>query len=231
VLNVEQGLGWTTFQYITNLSDQYFTFDNNSRAGIAGEEQQLMEIEVEDLDSDAVFTNVPPFEGQAITCSFITSMFQSQGGSDVIEHEWLSLMAKVVKTIVAIPFVNGVTWPDSTTSKVSDFVLDPAFFSALDQLNDREHRLFIAPEAQGVFLFNRMIGNYLSYEITTVAPCIFKSQRLHCIIDEDGIAWGNFDPYQILPDSTGFDTIVETGDATDTITETGTATNNILEGL
>ena len=230
VLNVEQGLGWSKFEYLADNADQYFTFANGSRAGVAGANEFLMEIEVEDLDTDVNFINDPEFEGVPITCEFITAQFQSQQGSDVIEHEWLSIMAKVDKTIEAIPFINEVSWPDPVTPKVTDFILDPVFFTSLEKLNDREHRLFIAPEPQGIFLYNRMIGNFLHYQITTVAPCIFKAQRLHCIIDEDGIAWGNFDPYQQLPDSTSFDTVIETGTAPDTITETGTATDNILEG-
>jgi len=105
--------------------------------------------------------------------------------------------------------------------------LDPAQFSAVEKLNDREHRLFIAPAAQGIFLFNRMIGNFLHYDIQTVAPAIFKSQRLHVIVDEDGIAFGDFDPFQIITPVPGL--IIETGTATDTFTETGTAPTNIQE--
>ncbi len=231
VLNVEQGLGWSKFVYLSDATDQYFTFANNSRAGIVGHVEYPMEIEVEDLDTDVDFTNDPEFEGVAITCQYITHQFRSQDGSDVLEHEWLSVMAKADHTITGIPYVNEVTWPTPDTPKETYFVLNPDLFSDVEKLNDREHRLFIAPEAQGIFLFNRMIGNFLHYQIFTTAPCIFKAQRLHVIVDEDGIAWGDFDPFQILESAESIENIIETGTATETYTETGSATTDILEGM
>lgn len=228
VLNVEQGLGWSEFKYLSDDTDQYFTFANGSRAGIVGRGQYPLEIEVEDLDTDINLPSDPTGTGPfPIVTSFTTAQFQVQAGSDVIEHEWLSLMAKLDSTATAIPYVNDTPWPDPENPQVHGFNIDPLFFSNVESLNDREHRLFVPPAPQGIFLFTRMMGNFLHYQIDTEAPCIFKAQRLHCIVDEDGIAWGGTDPFQVATEVTG--TIEETGVAADTYEETGTAVANLVE--
>lgn len=227
VLNTEQGLGWSTFQYRATVTDKFFTFANSSRAGIVSQDEYLVEIEVEDFDYD-VDTAIA-YETALIDTTFITHQFRSEDGADVLEHEWLSVMAKADKTIQAVPYVNEVSWPEPTVEKWTDFEIDPDSFSAVEKLNDREHRLFIAPEQQGIFLFNRMIGNFLHYKISTSAPCIFKSQRLHVIVDEDGLAWGDFDPFQVLPGANLGNKIIETGVAANTYTETGVASDDIIE--
>ena len=64
VLNVEQGLGWSTFQYRATSTNKFFTFADNSRAGIVSQNEYLVEIEIKDWDFD-VDTGVD-YEGALI---------------------------------------------------------------------------------------------------------------------------------------------------------------------
>jgi len=226
ILNVEQGLGWSEFRYLGNNTDTWFTFADNSRAGIAGGDEFLLEIEVEDLDTD--YDTITEPSNVPIACLIETHQFRSNDGADVIEHEWLSIMGKIDTTMKAIPFNNDVSWPIQFQNKETNFVLDPSAYT-IKPLNDREHRLFIEPEPQGIFLWNRMIGNFFHYRITTNAPCTLKSQRLHVIVDEDGIAWGEFDPYQAIELPVPGNGINETGVAPTIYNETGSAPTIVAE--
>jgi len=39
----------------------------------------------------------------------------------------------------------------------------------------------------------------MGFQITASAPCVIQSKELHCLVDENGMAWGAFDPHQLFP--------------------------------
>lgn len=232
VLNVEAGRGWSRFSYqMGDSADLAFTFANGRRAGIVTRGQYMVEIEVEDLDFDVDVEN--DVENQNFTPSYTTWKFQSQDGADVLEHEWLSIMASPSGAMTVTPFANDEAWPSITVEKQTNMTVD-ANVESHAGLKDREYRLFLEPETMGTFDYCPMIGNFLHYKVETKAPAIIKAHKLFCIVDEDGIAFSQYDPFQTYGDQQttppwDADIIQETGVAATVIEESGSQPDQIIE--
>lgn len=231
VLHVEQKRGWSRYEYPNTNMDRLIVFAGGTRCVSIGQNQHSIEIEVKDLitDVEAVYGAT-----SEIDVMWLTHMFRSGFGRHVIEHEDLSIMAKLTSDLRGTPFVNGQAWPGITTEKETNFFPSPSV-EAQAVLMDREYKLYLEPETLGNFLWNRLIGNFVHYRMETEGDVMIKTHKLNCIVDEDGNASGQFDPFQNRNNNpqapVWVDTgdIIETGTATVDINETGTQTEDISE--
>jgi hypothetical protein len=137
----------------------------------------------------------------AIALSHTTHKFQSNAGADVLEMDHLSIMAKALTVIQVTPFGNGLAWPVISSETKDNAFPSPSVHSN-DAMRDREYRFYIDPAAISDFMWNRLICNFLHFKIETTAPALIRLQKLKAIIDEDGLAYGQFSPYQdaAIPD-------------------------------
>jgi len=231
ILHVDQKRGWTTYEYPTLNSARVAAFGGGTQGLYIGDNQYTVEIEKSGLNDDI---NTVYATNDAIQGSWTTYMFRSGGGRHVLEHESLSIMAKLSYDMTAVPYMNGLTWPVPYTSDQTDF-FPPPNYETQDSFKDREYRLFIEPKPIGDYLWNRLIGNFLHYVIATRAPFIIKSHRLNCIVDEDGNRVGNFDPLQSQLKYAGWHetpwplTLVDTLNVTNTVTDALTNTDTFTE--
>lgn len=194
-LHEKEKRGWTTYEYrLNSLAQLAFTFANGTRAAVASKETYLMEIEVDDLDTDD--STEDDTIANVIECSETTYRFQSGQGRHILEHAYLEVLAALSVALSAVPYVNGLPWPQQTAETETDFSPDPAIYSSAAALKDGAYRLYLEPAAIGSFLWNRMMGNYLHYVLSTSAPALMRRKVLRGIVDEDGISFGNFDPFQ-----------------------------------
>lgn len=194
-LHEKEGRGWTKYSYPMNgVAQLAFTFANGRRAAVASKSTYLMEIEVDEIDTDDS-TEDDTLEN-VIELSETTYRFQSGQGRHILEHAYLEALASLSVKLTAVPYVNGLPWPGQTTETETDFSPDPAIYTSASALKDGAYRLYLEPSAIGDFLWNRMMGNYLHYTLTTEAPAILRRKVLRGIVDEDGISFGNFDPFQ-----------------------------------
>lgn len=194
VLHDKESRGWTTYDFPQAVTERLFIFANGSRAAIVSKSTHLVEIELDTTDEDV--NTADDTTDNAITSSETTWRFQSQDGRDNLEGQYLAVAASLSAPLVGIPYVNGLPWQSAVTEVETAFVPDPAIFGALDELKDAEYRLYLEPVTVGIMAWCRMRGNFLHYKLTTTAPAIIRSKRLSCVIDEDGMAFGEFDPFQ-----------------------------------
>lgn len=108
VLHVEQGKGWTTYDYNLSAGQAMYTFDNNSRAGIiTGNGQVAFEIELYNTFIDYPTVN----DGTSIPVSLDTWMFQSNQGQDLLEYQKIIVGASLDETdITGTMYVNEIPW-------------------------------------------------------------------------------------------------------------------------
>lgn len=228
VLNVESKRGWSKFNYPISNVEKLFVFGGGRRAGMIQSAGKFVEIEVEDLDTDVKSNG----DTQNIVCTYDTWMWQSGDGADVLEQQWLSIMAYAEAIISGAPYVNGLAWPDKDNDALAWTLVGQDGDET--ELADREYRLYIKPQTMGTFKWMPPVGNYIYHRITTEAPAIFKVHKLRCVVDTDGLSFGGFDPYQLYstPYGPAWDTvttITETGDSGDaTITETGSGADDTI---
>jgi hypothetical protein len=234
VLNVEAGRGWSLYEYRVNSYNELVVLWANGTKGLmVSQSEHLISIDVEGLTTDADINK--DTNTHDIDLDYTTWKYQHSAGESVLEQQHLSIMGTPTRSITIAPFANDVPWPSTVTESYTPITVNPETLPTPTGLLDKLYRLFLEPQAIGNFLWNRMIGNFLHYRVKTIAPCIMKSHKLHCIVDTDGYAFGDFDLYQTFGDAqtdpswTTDDTTTETGTATDTITETGTATDTITE--
>ena len=194
-LHEKEKRGWTVYSYpLGGVAQLAFTFANGTRAAVASKSTYLMEIEVQDLDTDDSAED--DSLANVIELSETTYRFQSGAGRHILEHAYLEILAALSVKLTAVPYVNGLPWPEQTADTETDFAPDPAIYTSAAPLKDGAYRLYLEPAAIGSFLWNRMMGNYLHYVLTTEAPAIMRRKVLRGIVDEDGISFGNFDPFQ-----------------------------------
>jgi len=235
VLNVESGRGWSLFQYRQSpVGELLVLWGNGTKGLVVSGDAYAIEIDVEGLTTDADVTK--DTDTHDIELDYTTWKFKHNDGESVLEQQYLSIMGTPTRNITIAPYANDIPWPSTTTEDFTNTTVNPEESPTPTGLLDKLYRLFLEPQAIGTFLWNRMIGNYFHYRVNSIAPCIMKSHKLHCVIDTDGYAFGSFDPYQTLtgvetdPDWTlPLDDISETGTATDEISETGTATDELNE--
>lgn len=232
VLNVEQKRGWSDYVYPNANMEHLLPYDGGKSLMVIGRNRQIIKLEVKDLDTDIV-----PDTGSTSypVGLWDTFMFRSGDGRHVLEHEYLSVVGKLSNPMTAAPYCNNESWPDPTVEKETLFYPD-VDIESLDELKNREYRLYLEPQTIGNFLWSRLVGNFLWYRVKTTAPFTISSQLLGCIIDEDGNAHGGFDPFQNRnQDANGPDwanpsgIYTETGTADNNINETGSQTDNYTE--
>lgn len=191
ILNVEAKRGWGRFTYATSDIDALVVFKGGRRALAIGADRYLLEIEDSSVDTD---DNADTDETGTVIEPFYTGhMWQSGDGSDVLEFQWMGVMAYLSGTMTGIPYVNGLPWPDMVNAVEWAYVGQDG---GRDALADREYRLYIEPQAMGSFDWMPPIGNYLHFKMITTAPAIIKVNKLKCIVDTDGLSYGDFDPFQ-----------------------------------
>lgn len=180
VLAVEQKKGWGIYQYPLNgLSEAAFTFNEGRRAAIINRNQNVVEIEVDNLDTDysaSTDSSIP------IDYSLITYKFQDSIGRSLIEQRWLSIVAALQTNISCQPFVNGKLWDIPF-----NMLLDPVDYPEI-ALRETEYQGYseIKP-----------IANYIHYVISGQAPATIYSIQLNCLIQRGQLQAG-FDPFQVL---------------------------------
>jgi hypothetical protein len=187
---------------MNSVAQRLFTFANGARAAVVSKDIYLIEIEVEDLDTDCTST-FDEEEGsvttstQAIEVSEDTFRFQVDEGKANLEFMKLEVTAELSAPLTAIPYINGAPWPLATSTTETDLTPDPAIFGALTTLRDGDYTLYLEPATIGNILWCRMRGNFIHFRLTTTAPAIMRTKKLSCIVDSDR-GFGEFDPFQRL---------------------------------
>jgi hypothetical protein len=189
VLHAKELLGWTTYEYAFTTSQLVLPFANGTRACVISKNAYVVEIEVDDLDTDIDTVS----DAQTIMQpQYTPSQFQSRAGRDVLEYRYYSVMAKLSNDLEAIPFVSGKSWPEVDTEDATKFNPPSSAYAAGDTGLEREYRLYLE---------TRPVGPFLHLKVTTTAPCTIHDQALACFVDEAGMGAGNFDPYSQLTDA------------------------------
>lgn len=199
-LHEKERRGWTRYEYMMGgIAGRVFTFANGTRAGIVSPSTFLMEIEVDGLETDDN-TQTDDVEN-VFSLSEATHRFQSGKGAHIVEHNFMGVEASLSEVMTAAPYLNGLAWPLQNAETLTDLTPSPSIYTPGSSLQEREYRLYLTPAnigdiAGSYVLWGRMVGNYLHYVLRTTAPAICRSKRLHCDIDEDGVSFGSFDPFQ-----------------------------------
>ena len=199
VLHAKEQRGWTLYRYTSGSNPtRIFTFAQGSRAALVTESTHLIEIEKSTTDGDINVAN--DVQGTTILANEQTYSFQRNGGRDILEHEYLSLSGKItVGNGSVYPFVNGCDWPIPGSPSATNIVPSPSVNAANADMADREFRVYFQPGNVGTLKWCPMAGNYLAYDITISSPATIRTKELHCIVDENGMAWGGFDPFNTFP--------------------------------
>jgi hypothetical protein len=198
VLHAQEGRGWTKYGYLTDTLGRIFTFAQNTRAALVIPSTHLVEIEVSGSDGD-IQTAIDT-QRDLILLTEETHQFQRNRGKDILEHEYLSINAYLPNTLNVPCYgaVNGLSWPAISSNTAFDLTPRSTIAGANLSLADREYRLYIQPSTIGAFKWCPMVGNYLSYTIFAYSPATMRSKELHCTVDENGMGWGAFDPFQVF---------------------------------
>lgn len=198
-LHEKEKRGWTAYDYLMNDAvGRAFTFANGTRAAVVSPSTYLMEIEVEGLETDdnTADDSIETY----FELSETTYRFQSGKGADIVEHEYMGVEASLSADMTAIPYLNGMPWPTIIAETETLFTPSPSVYQPGAGLQDREYRLYLVPATIGIVQWARMAGNYLHYILKTTSPAICRSKRLHCAVDQDGMSFGSFDPFQNIGD-------------------------------
>ncbi|MDQ2999882.1 MAG: hypothetical protein M3Y08_01275 [Fibrobacterota bacterium] len=199
VLHVKEGRGWTQyFPQVNNAPNRAFTFAQGTRAAAVAGSTHLVEIEINDLNTD-IHTGTDL--AQSFSLVETTHCFQSNQGRDILELEYLSLIAYYESgQINTLPYVNTLNWPTPATPTTIYFARPPANIIGSDAaLGDTEYRLYVEPKTVGTFKWCPMVGNFLHFNYQIAAPATVRGKELHATLDQNGMAWGAFDPFQVFP--------------------------------
>lgn len=189
VLHAKELLGWTTYEYAFTTAQLVLSFANGTRACVISKNAYVLEIEVDDLDTDIDTVS----DSQTIMQpEYTPSQFQSRAGRDVLEYRYYSVMAKLSNDLAAIPFVNGKSWPEPDTEDSTKFNPPASAYAVGDSGLEREYR---------VFLETRPVGQFQHFKVTTTAPCTIHDQALACFVNEAGMGQGVFDPFAQLSEA------------------------------
>jgi hypothetical protein len=192
VLHEKSKRGWTKYEFATNIQQIVLTYNNGKKALICSKEEFLIDIEVEGLETDcSVFGDTP------IATEIITARFKHNEGQSIIEHNVLDLSANLTFPMYARPSVNGTPWPLRVSDTTTMFEPNPSVYGGLSGSRDGVYKLYLTPATIGDYKFCRPVGNYIHYQLTGQAPITIKRISLRCIIDEDGVSFGTFDPFNI----------------------------------
>jgi hypothetical protein len=199
VLHAKEGRGWTTYEYRNADTARVFSFAGGTRVAMVSVSAHLVEMEITDLTTDI---DTSTDLADTIPVRFATRAFRRNEGQDILEHEYLSINGRFAAgSIAVLPSVNSVAWPDPAGSTTYNLTPNASVAGAYVSTNvaNREYRLYVKPETVGTLKWCPMAGNFLAYSLTAVAPCQIRSYALHCIVDENGMGWGAFDPLGLFP--------------------------------
>jgi len=194
VLHAKESRGWTRYIY-SSYEGMLFTFAQGSRAAIVAVSSHLIEVEITDLNTDvsAIDDSAAAFPAYVYTQSF-----KSRDGRDILQHEYLSVEGSFPSGNIPVSLVvNGKLWP--TTPATVNLAPNASIAGANATLANMEYRLYVEPSVVGTLKWCPMAGNYLAYQISAVSPIKVSSIQLHCIVDENGIGYGAFDPFNTFP--------------------------------
>lgn len=195
VLNAEQGKGWGKYTYAMNSrAELTLTFANNTRGIVISRNTYVVEVDKAAATTDI---NTSTDVAGVISCRLVTHRFQAEGGRNILEAKYLSMMANLDDYMYAIPYGNGLPWPDGVTAVSTNFTLDPTDYQTKIALKEREYRLYLE---------RRLTCNFIHYDMTTTAPCTLHGMQLAVIVDEAGMGAESFDPYGVTPFSGSFPT-------------------------
>jgi len=232
-LNTEQKKGWTKHVYPMNsVSERLFSFANETRGGVVSQSTHLVEIDDSTVDTDI---NTSDDSVDTMAVHWMTYKYRVNDGEYLLEVDYFSFMGKLQYDAVAIPFVNGVSWPLKTSDTETQFLTRPNLYNSNTELRDKEYAVYFEPSTIGTYLYQVPVGNYLHFKVKTTAPATVRTNKLWCVVDEDN-GWGEFDPFQVHGDSNTdpawiSNIIQETGSASDTYQETGSASDTVQEGV
>ncbi len=186
VLHVEQGKGWTSYSYpMSGRAEMLLTFAAGSRALVLSRNTYVVEIERAGVTTDlSTATDAPvPIVG-----GLTTHRFQSNGGRDILEGRYLSVVADLSAPLAGIPYGNGLPWPDGATAVATDFIVNMGEDTATPPLRQREYRLYIE---------DKIVCNYLHYVLSTLVPFTLHDMALFALVLEMGASHAAFDPYGV----------------------------------
>lgn len=183
-LNAKEGRGWGAYTYPMNgYAQMVMPFAKGSRCMVASRSTYLVEIEVDNLDTDI---NTASDIASAIGLSLTYARFQSAGGRDILEMHYLSVVAQLSSNMICTPFANGYPWPNKVTEKSTNFTPDVGAYAAGDAGLEREFR---------AVLEDRMVSQYQHFRLDTSAPATIHTSNWHGIIDNVQMGSGTFDPF------------------------------------
>jgi hypothetical protein len=198
VLHVEQGKGWTEYEYklatVGTPSNQPLAefvgrFSNGARLLAISSDRYVVELDDPNTDSDI---NLVDDTTASFLCSWKTHRYQIEGGRSVMEYRYYSVVAKLVAVMYGFSYVNGVPWPDPAgsfaTGKIA-MVPNPSLYNPQNALKETDYKLFLPPP--------RPSANLFGFEFETISPCTIRSQRLNCIMFT-GQLNPNFDPFSVM---------------------------------
>ena len=189
--------GWTKYSYpMHSLAQRVFTFANGSRAAVVTKSTYLVELEKSSGDVD--YSTVDDSASNDIDLSETTCKFKSDDARDILEMDALSIEGSLSDVLSGAPYTNGKPWPDQTTAAYTDFAPNPSIYSSDGYLIEREYKLYIEPQTVGDYEWIPVIGNTIYFILTTTAPATIRSKVLKAVVDQDGMAGGDFDPFQSI---------------------------------
>ncbi len=190
VYHSKEAAGWSTYKYAVSTAQLVLSFAGGTRACIVSKASHVVEIEVDDLDTDI---NTVSDSATIIEPTFEPFRFKARGGRDILEFRSYSIIAKLSHDLRAIPYVNGKSWPRPAIERETKFTPPASAYDEGDERLEREYQLTL-PEP-------RPVGPFLHFKIKTVAPCTLQTQVLRCFVDEVGMGAGQFDPFANLSDA------------------------------
>lgn len=184
VLHVENGAGWTKYEYPMNsYSESAFVWANGSRGAVISRNTYIVEIDKASVNTDR---NTADDSADDYYIDVKTHQFQADNGRVLLDFHNLSVTADLTDALIGTPYVNGLPWPNGTTLVPINFVIDPNTYAAHTELKQSEYRFYAEPP--------RPIGNYLHFRLYTKAPATIHSAVVTAILDKGSFL--NFDPFQ-----------------------------------
>lgn len=166
-LGVKERKGWSEYS-LPNNQETIFNFSNTQRVACASGFQYLVELETTGIvDQDGFDSTRPdiPIQGD-----FETYGFSGDGGLiEATRYSFWGLLGAVAKVIAK---VSGQTW-----TMLPSFQ-DPGLYASNTALNEREYRFEPQPQDIGVFKWLPLRGQWISFEVQTIAPAMISWQRL-----------------------------------------------------
>jgi hypothetical protein len=190
VFHAKEGKGWGPYAYPMNgLAQMVRVFAKGARSYVASRSTYLVEIEVDGLDTDI---NTASDQASSIALSATLARFQSGGGRDLLDLDYLSAVGQLSANLSCTPFANGYPWPLKTEERSTNFTPDVGAYAAGDAGLEREYR---------AYLEDRMFSQYQHFRLDTGAPATLHTLEWHGIIDNAGMDSGVFDPFARLDDA------------------------------